>query len=240
MENWKKYGFEFLTIFIGVFAAFALENWKDNLKDKKIETKILLEIRNGLDKDLEDIKTNENGHRNGIASVNFFKKLIINEAVNQDSVFHRYFFLFRDFITVQNISGYESLKSQGLDIIENDSLRSEIISIYEYDYSVIKKIEEEYSELQFHTSYYQEFNNILAPHFNFNEYEILININQPLKLSIHDRNILLVDLYKIYSNRLFILAIYSETTKKIEKLKKDIDIILKIKNKKTLFNFFKN
>ncbi len=240
MENWKKYGFEFLTIFIGVFAAFALENWKDNLKDKKIETKILLEIRKGLDKDLEDIKLNEAGHRIGISATKYFKKLITNVVVNEDSLLLYYNKLFRDFVIVQNISGYESLKSQGLDIIENDSLRSEIISIYEYDYSVIKKIEEEYSELQFHTSYYQEFNNILAPHFNFNEYEILININQPLKLSIHDRNLLLVDLYKIYSNRLFILAIYSETTKKIEKLKKDIDTILKIKNKKTLFNFFKN
>lgn len=240
MENWKKYGFEFLTIFIGVFAAFALENWKDNLKDKKIETKILLEIRKGLDKDLEDIKLNEAGHRIGISATKYFKKLITNVVVNEDSLLLYYNKLFRDFVIVQNISGYESLKSQGLDIIENDSLRSEIISIYEYDYSVIKKIEEEYSELQFHTSYYQEFNNILAPHFNFNEYEILININQPLKLSIHDRNLLLVDLYKIYSNRLFILAIYSETTKKIEKLKKDIDTILKIKNKKSLFNFFKN
>ena len=240
MENWKKYGFEFLTIFIGVFAAFALENWKDNLKDKKIETKILLEIRKGLDKDLEDIKLNEAGHRIGISATKYFKKLITNVVVNEDSLLLYYNKLFRDFVIVQNISGYESLKSQGLDIIENDSLRSEIISIYEYDYSVIKKIEEEYSELQFHTSYYHEFNNILAPHFNFNEYEILININQPLKLSIHDRNILLVDLYKIYSNRLFILAIYSETTKKIEKLKKDIDTILKIKNKKSLFNFFKN
>lgn len=42
----KKFGFEFLSIFIGVFAAFALDSWNETRKDKYVEIKILSEINN--------------------------------------------------------------------------------------------------------------------------------------------------------------------------------------------------
>ena len=53
-KNWKKYTFEFLSIFIAVSSAFALNNWNDNRRDRNAERKILEEIYNGLEKDLDD------------------------------------------------------------------------------------------------------------------------------------------------------------------------------------------
>ena len=41
---WKKHGFEFLSIFIAVISAFALNNWNDNRNADKSESKILIEI----------------------------------------------------------------------------------------------------------------------------------------------------------------------------------------------------
>ena len=35
--NWKKHGFEFLSIFIAVISAFALNNWNDNRGDNTSE-----------------------------------------------------------------------------------------------------------------------------------------------------------------------------------------------------------
>jgi hypothetical protein len=45
--NWKQYGFEFLSIFIAVIAAFALNSWGDERRDRLAEQKILLEIHRG-------------------------------------------------------------------------------------------------------------------------------------------------------------------------------------------------
>ena len=42
-----KYTFEFLSIFIAVISAFALNNWNDNRRDRLAENKILTEIYNG-------------------------------------------------------------------------------------------------------------------------------------------------------------------------------------------------
>ena len=51
-RNWRKYSVEFLSIFTAVISAFALNNWNDNRKDQNAEQKILIEIKNGLEKDL--------------------------------------------------------------------------------------------------------------------------------------------------------------------------------------------
>ena len=48
VTNWKRFGFESLSIFIAVVAAFALDNWNENRKEQLAESKILTEVYNGL------------------------------------------------------------------------------------------------------------------------------------------------------------------------------------------------
>ena len=36
-KDWLKYGFETFAVLVGVLGAFALENWRDNLKDRQTE-----------------------------------------------------------------------------------------------------------------------------------------------------------------------------------------------------------
>lgn len=227
-KNWKKYSFEFLSIFIAVISAFALNNWNDNRKNRIAETKILSEISIGLKKDLEDIELNKFGHNLGIKSVDFFKKLLIRkDNVSKDSVLQNYFTLTRDFFSVQNTSGYEALKSKGLELIENDSLRSKIISLYEIDYSILRKFEEEYYEKQFQQNYFQELNHIIAPNFEFDNNKSLKRIKIPLKMTKKEEQIFLIDLWKIKINRMEILNHYKQTKGRIEKLQKQIETELK-------------
>ena len=54
--NWHQYLFEFLSIFVGITLAFALNNWNEDRRDGLSETKILQEVKNGLQLDLHDIK----------------------------------------------------------------------------------------------------------------------------------------------------------------------------------------
>ncbi len=222
----KKYSFEFLTIFIGVFAAFALDRWNDNRRDKNTETKILMEIQKGLKQDFEDMSLNIKGHKQGIMAVDYFKKIISGEKVETDSLARKYFKLFRSFVSQQNVSGYEALKSKGLELVENDSLRSEIIALYENYYSSLKKLEENYPEMQFNQLYFKDFNEILAPKFIIDK-DGIQGINYPIQLTQNQRNILLSDLWMIKANRDFILKGYEDVEKENLKLQKNIEKELK-------------
>ena len=106
---------------------FALNNWNDNRRDRIAENKILTEISIGLEKDLEDIKLNAEGHKFGIKACNYFRKMASQQDVNYDSSLYHNFNLTRDFISIKNIAGYETLKSRGLELIQNYSLRQCII-----------------------------------------------------------------------------------------------------------------
>ena len=221
--NWRKYGFEFLSIFIAVTAAFALNNWNENRKNELIESKILAEIANGLKKDIKDVQLNKKGHKFSITASQFLGKIIREKQVSLDTLIPYYFEFTRDYIAIQNISGYESLKSKGLELITNDSLRFEIINLYEYDYTVLKKFEEEYQEMQYYKNYFKEINSKIAPNFIFDNNSNLVSIRLPLEISAAEKNILLSYLWKIQTNRNFVLREYDKTEEKIIKLRAKIE-----------------
>lgn len=227
IDKIRKFGFEFLTIFVGIFAAFALENWNDNRKDNNTALKILSEINNGLKQDIKDINVNMEGHKSGLLASNYFSNLILDKQTNNDSLTYHHFNLLRDFISVQNVSGYETLKSKGLEIINNDSLRTRILSLYENDYNSIRKLEENYSELQFFENYHNDFNSIIAPNFIIDKNGKLIGVNNPLKITEQEKKILLINLWNITTNRNFMLKNYIEVKNKIIKLQKLIEAELK-------------
>lgn len=131
--NYKKIITEFISVFIAVVFAFSLNNWNDNRKDRNAEKKILNEISNGLTKDLVDVNLNMAGHKIGIKACDYWVKILNNENFEKDSLTVYYSKLTRDFVSIQNRAGYETLKSKGLELIKNDSLRLEVISLYEYN-----------------------------------------------------------------------------------------------------------
>jgi hypothetical protein len=222
VKKWKKRGFEFLSIFIAVISAFALNSWNEDRRDDNSGSKILIEIANGLEKDIEDINLNIGGHEYGISACVYFRNLLLDKEINSDSLMHHYFNLTRDFVSIQNVAGYETLKSQGLELIKNDSLRLKIISLYEYDFNTLRKLEEEYSEMQFQESYFKEINNDFAPNFKFNENGNITGIDLPIKISEDRKKILLLYLWKIQTNRIFILNYYSDIERKIIAIQKQI------------------
>ncbi len=221
--NWKKYGFEFLLIFTAVISAFALNNWNENRRDHNSQIKILTEIYNGLEKDLIDIRTNISGHKKGIQACEVFNRAIAGQEFIKDSLYLYYFVITRDFITVQNIAGYETLKSKGLELIENDSIRYEIISLYEYDYNTLRKFEEEYYEMQFEKNYFKELNTAISPNFITNAEGNLAGIKSPLEIPENERKKILWYLVKIKTNREFILKYYTDIELKVQAIREKIN-----------------
>ncbi|MDG1297064.1 MAG: hypothetical protein P8P48_07990 [Saprospiraceae bacterium] len=225
--NWKKYAFEFLSIFIAILAAFALDNWNDNRNDRVAEAKILTEILNGLEKDKEDVAMNILGHELGLKACTYWRNITKNQLYESDSLRQYYIVLTRDFISIQNTTGYETLKSRGLELVENDSLRERIVTLYEFDYQVLRKLEEEYGEMQFHENYFEVMNTVLLPYMQFDSIGSLSSIEYPLDLERNEENLLLSHLWKIEYNRNFVLREYQNVEKKILALKADLNVVLK-------------
>lgn len=223
----KKYFSEFALIFISVILAFALTEWSNNQGKKISEEKILLEISNGLKSDSYDVMSNVEAHKSGIKACVFWRKAILENKVENDSVAHYYFLLTRSVISVQNITAYETLKSKGLEIIENDSLREKIIHLYEFDYEVMKKFEEDFQENQFFDNYYIEINKKIAPNLKFDISGNIIGLNLPIKLNNEEKNILLSYLWKIQISRNERSVAGKSLTEKINKLHKNITDKLK-------------
>jgi len=226
-SNWTKFLIEFISVFIAVVFAFALNNWNDNRRDNIAEKKILKEISNGLTKDLDDIKLNILGHKDGIKACKYWRRIVTNIDFSQDSILIYYSSLTRDFVSIQNKAGFETLKSKGLELIKNDSLRLEIISLYEYDYKTLQKLEETYGEMQFQNNYYKDLNRIISPYFTFDESGNMNKIQLPIDLEKEEKNIFLTYLWKIEMNRNFILYYYSEVESNTRKLIGNIDKELK-------------
>ena len=57
---------------------------------------------------------------------------------------------FRDYVFVPQTSAFETLKSKGVDMITNDSLRIAILRLYDFHYTFLVYLEADYGTSQFH------------------------------------------------------------------------------------------
>ncbi len=228
--SWKKFIFEFLSIFIAVISAFALSKWNDNRSDSLSEEKILKEIRNGINLDLKDFEGNTHGHELSLRSIQLFKNLVNDQkAIPKDSTAVLYTVLFRDYAPIINQSGYESLKASGLKTISNDSLRFEIITLYDFYYKIIAKLEEEIDEMKSYANYYQPINTILYPNMSFDNNGQLSSMDFPLKIDENERKELLSYFWRLETNRNYRLKRYELVKSKMVLLKEHIENELKNK-----------
>jgi len=174
-----------------------MDRWNDGRKDGIAENKILKEIYNGLERDSIDIANDEKYFDIAFSGLKYFNEIIDGKNIQNDSLVTFYYLFSRESIVVQNKSGYESLKSRGLETIRNDSLRKNIIDLYEVDYELARKFNEEHSEYKFLENYFHEINAVLAPNFVYDETNNIKEIKLPIELTEKERNLLKSYLWKI-------------------------------------------
>ena len=222
-QRWGHYAFDFLTVFTGITVAFLLNTWSEGRKDNHTETKILTEIKNGLQLDTADIAVNVLGHQLGIDACQYFRNLIDNKEVSDSLANKQFVVLMRDFVSIQNKSGYESLKSKGLELISNDSLRLSIIAMYDYHFQILEKMEENYFENQFYQNYFEPISQLLAGNFIYNDQGQLTGFSRPVKMTATQRKLFLTYLNKIQFNREFMISYYQQVNSAAVDLMNRID-----------------
>jgi len=144
MENkngkYFKYAIgEIVLVVIGILVALQINNWNQTRLDRSFEVTMLSEIKSSLESDLnyyEDFKSRVERKSQGIqelltmiASNKTFPDTVLLASYNKMTFGNLFDY---------NKGGYEGIKSVGLDKISNDSLRRELILIYEKDLPSIK------------------------------------------------------------------------------------------------------
>lgn len=146
-QKWPEYLLEIMVLIIGINGAFNLDKWNENRKERAFELKILDEISNGLTRDISDLKWNLRKQQDAYNSARRIIRWIGQEIPYYDTLC--YDFGQSNFFTSNsdNTGAYESVKNKDLALIQNDSLRYELLHIYESSYDYYAKIEDMYHDM---------------------------------------------------------------------------------------------
>ena len=129
---------EIILVVIGILIALQINNWNENRKDRAVELKILKSIKNDLEQDIVNINDMIFFDKRCIAN----NKDLIEILDDKSSTYHErmdslFGMINRYGVFYSQKIGYESLKSRGLELIQSDSLKADIVSLYDNHYGLV-------------------------------------------------------------------------------------------------------
>lgn len=144
--SWKYALGEISLIFIGITMAIWFNNWNESQKSRKIEIRSLQEVSNAVSKDLQDIEENIFGFTQRVHLYDLLMNHMDKDLPLSDELEKKLPFFMGTSIFFSNSGPYETLKSRGMEIITNDSIRLEISLYYDFEYEKIQSSEKEHYE----------------------------------------------------------------------------------------------
>ncbi|MBK7870206.1 MAG: hypothetical protein IPJ74_05695 [Saprospiraceae bacterium] len=210
--KWQYALGELLLIFLGITLAMGFNNWNEGQKQKRLERKTLIEIRNGIEVDLQDIRSNVSGFKKRTKAGKMLYVHLKEQLSLSDSLKFYLPYLKGTTQFINNTTPYETLKSRGFELIRNDSLRLAIMHYYDVSQDWIKIVEAE------HVSHYQEY---VKP--------FILNYFSPESLLPNDyasmmkNKSLIPMLHWSYSNSSYMLELYEDIEKEANNLTQRID-----------------
>ena len=130
---------EIVLVVIGILIALSINNWNENLKNKKLETSYLKRIIKDLDNDLLQFERTIELAQERNKRVLFLESAIIDtQLVNQSSDYFVKSIVYANYTYRPAISNhsFEELKSSGrLALIKNENLRVSIAKYYDLEFS---------------------------------------------------------------------------------------------------------
>lgn len=132
---------EIFLVVLGILIALQINNANETNKLQRKEVILLTEMKSNLQSDLLDLEYNIRGNK-----ARRFSNQLILTALQEKRPFHdslRSHFgnIFGNFQLSENTASWENLKSVGLDLISNDSLRNRISYLYSTRYPYLENTE---------------------------------------------------------------------------------------------------
>ena len=207
---------EILLVVIGIIIALQLNNWNESRNLKYKEIVILKALKSELENDLntEFILAKNMYHKKDKALSKLIGVYTKKENISNDSLLNYFRGSLIEWNFGLNVAAFENLKSTGLNLISNDSLRLKISSIYSNYYPEIlirSNYLTQFYEREFRPILYDNVN-LYNPTLSQSEFDYLKNSKQ-----VSNR---IIDLYR---RRKWIQEELNIVIPKLESLLRDID-----------------
>ena len=132
MGKYFKYAIgEIILVVIGILIALQINTWNQNNQRRDLEIKHLKELRSDILATLKDAESDMNLHKKNIQSYLIVENFLFKKIPYHDSLAYHFRRCVEDYQLYPKTSALESLKSTGLDIISNDSLRLKITDFFQ-------------------------------------------------------------------------------------------------------------
>ena len=134
---------EIILVVIGILIALSINNWNENRKLQHEELKLLFDIKTNLEVTLANFINDTIGNHKDLVNYQKIETYIKNDLPYNEELdvsFGTLTFWFNPTITT---SAFNTLQTKGLDIIKNESLKKDIVNIYEVE---LKNLTEDYDK----------------------------------------------------------------------------------------------
>ena len=134
---------EILLVVIGILIALQMNNWNEDKKERSFELKMLKQIKYALMEDKAHFELMEEKMAQLKSTTKEIVDIIANEQeVDEKTQYNLIFALNNEISTQYNRGPYDALKASGIDKIQDDQLRNDLINFYDFHYpKFISKLE---------------------------------------------------------------------------------------------------
>jgi hypothetical protein len=128
---------EIFLVVIGILIALSINNWNENRKLQKEELSLLLDVKSNLEVTLNNFKNDTLQNLNTIYQYQEIERYIQEDLPYNPELDEAFGKLGIWWSPYPILTAYETLKTKGLDIISNTSLRNKIANMYEFEFTVL-------------------------------------------------------------------------------------------------------
>ena len=186
MQNWTAVGLDFAIVVIGVYIGIQFSNWNNARQVQTQEREMLTELRVALNADFRALKDALPRIQRIIDSAEQLQNHMRNGGPYNQKLDEHFGIIYGFYPIEFNRASYESLKSQGLGLISDHHLRSEIVRTYEQTYRQLQSSKD--AELRIIIDLMEPYFLKHFEHLRFNQsatpihYDVLVEDTQFLNL----------------------------------------------------------
>ena len=128
---------EIILVVIGILIALSINNWNENRKLQNEEINLLLEVKSNLEVTLNNFKNDTLQNLNTIYQYQEIERYIQEDLPYNPELDEAFGNIGNWWSPYPIMTAYTTLKTKGLDIISNASLRNKIANMYEFEFTAL-------------------------------------------------------------------------------------------------------
>ena len=132
--KWGQAIVEIILIVTGILIAFQIDRWKESADKREREIKTLMEIKESLKSDQKFLNIMADRYNTVISSLTLLQMHLYTKGAYHDSLQQHAAKLMYAFRFQQRTTAFDNLKIVGIDLITNDSLKTKLVELYDFQY----------------------------------------------------------------------------------------------------------